>query len=120
MTAMSRKVALLAALGLAASGCAQGLNQPTNKFSAPSPGHGQVVLLNTSFIPHVVTVRAGETVTWHWEDRNTPHNVSFDGFGSGTRSGGSWSHTFDTPGTYFYVCSVHANTMSGEVVVNPS
>ncbi|HZT64735.1 MAG TPA: plastocyanin/azurin family copper-binding protein [Acidimicrobiales bacterium] len=117
---MSRKVALLSLLGLTASGCAVGLNQPTNNFGAPSPAPGNVVLLNSSFIPHRITIKAGQTVTWHWEDHNTPHDVSFGDFGSPIQSDGTWSHTFDTPGTYNYVCGIHAPIMSGQVVVTSS
>lgn len=31
----------------------------------------------------------------------------------------SYSLTFDTPGTYDYICLIHPNTMKGEVIVEP-
>jgi plastocyanin len=50
--------------------------------------------------------------------------ATYDGTGlanSGilARKGQSWSLTFTKPGTYHYVCLVHGEGMSGEVVVHP-
>jgi len=83
----------------------------------------QVVMSNNSFQPAQITVPAGTTVTWINQD-STSHTVT-----AGTRgnpsglfdsgevaSGGTFSFTFDTPGTYDYFCSVH-NGMDGQVVV---
>jgi plastocyanin len=34
------------------------------------------------------------------------------------RNGGTYSHTFNTPGTYDYLCTLHSN-MTGTITVNP-
>jgi amicyanin len=63
-----------------------------------------------SFIPTPITVKTGTTVTWTNED-STDHTVASD---SGTEinspslsQGQSYSHTFNTAGTYTYHCGVH-------------
>ena len=70
------------------------------------------------FSPSSITVDAGATVTWT-NTGTTPagHTVTGSGFGSGTlHSGQSFSHTFTTPGTFSYMCSIH-NFMKGSVTV---
>lgn len=65
-----------------------------------------------------VTIKAGGSVTWTNND-GMPHTVTAnDGsFGSEQFSaGGSFTHTFDKPGTYSYYCALHP-TMRGTVVV---
>lgn len=82
-----------------------------------------VVITNKSFIPHKIVITAGQTVTWKWNDGITPHDVTFTGYGLSAASPiqvrGTWTHTFDTPGTYYYRCSIHDN-MNGIVEVRPS
>ncbi len=88
------------------------------------------------FSPSVVTVRAGDTITWVNKDKEI-HNITSgnginriefattnrvgtpDGlFQSGSfKPGQSWSYTFTTPGIYHYFCSIHP-WMNGAVVVN--
>lgn len=80
----------------------------------------EVLIIHNSFIPHVLTVNPGTTVTWRWDDGPTPHNVMFDTSGlmvmSPNQRVGTFTHTFDTPGTYHYQCTLHIN-MTGEIVV---
>jgi len=109
--------------------------------STPEPGDSEVLVgpnNNFSFFPDPLTVSAGTTVTWTFQ--NSGHNVSCkpenwdsaslpDGaepFASyeGTNSfetlpeGETYEHTFDVPGTYEYVCVPHvANGMVATVVV---
>lgn len=48
------------------------------------------------------------------------HQVTSEGrFDSGITGGGTYSHTFDEPGTYEYTCSVH-RYMTGTVTVTES
>jgi plastocyanin len=75
-----------------------------------------VTLVNVSFAPAVVSIQAGQTVEWKWQDAQTPHNVTFDTFHSATKTTGTYFHTFNTPGVYSYFCSIHIN-MVGTVVV---
>jgi plastocyanin len=71
------------------------------------------------FSPSSVSVGAGDTVTWT-NDGSAPegHDVSGSGgLASGTlHSGQSYSHTFSSPGTFSYICSIHP-FMKGTVTV---
>jgi plastocyanin len=70
-----------------------------------------------SFVPTSVTIRAGQTVEWRWDDSSVPQNVTFAaGFHSATQTSGTYSHTFETPGVYPYSSTIHFGT-SGEVIV---
>jgi plastocyanin len=70
------------------------------------------------------TVAVGQAVTWTWTLTGAiPHSVrsqgtpSFTSSNELTGSGMTFSHTFDTPGTYHYDCAVHGSAMSGTIVV---
>ena len=69
------------------------------------------------FDPKVIEIEAGDTVTWTNED-NFTHTVEVDGQEDHeVEQGESFSVTFDTPGTYHYVCTLHSKDMDGEVIV---
>ena len=69
------------------------------------------------FEPKVVEVEAGETVTWTNDD-NFTHTVQVDGQEDHkVEQDESVSITFDRPGTYHYVCTLHRQDMDGEVIV---
>ena len=71
-----------------------------------------------TFTPQRLTVKAGTTVTWSNED-DVPHTVASSSkvFKSkALDTGGKFSFTFTTPGTYDYFCSLHPH-MTGAVVV---
>ena len=75
------------------------------------------------YSPTTITVVIGvnNTITWANND-NAPHTVTAnDGsFNSGNLNAGqSWTHTFDTPGTFPYYCSYHP-WMKGTVIVKGS
>jgi plastocyanin len=123
--------ALLLALPALAAACSQGPNLPTGNQVATqsaSPGNvGAVVTLEySSFEPSIVTIKAGQSVEWQWLDYPVPHDVDIldfvgpDGQAHPVMSPimehGTWYQTFSTPGTYRYICTIHAN-MHGEVVV---
>jgi amicyanin len=75
---------------------------------------------NFAFVPATVTVKAGSTVTWTNKDED-PHTVVADGGAFRSEalgSGGTYSFTFPTAGTFDYVCSIHP-FMRGNVVVTP-
>jgi len=81
-------------------------------------GAKQVVVDNFSFAPAIAAVAAGSTLTWTNRD-DVPHNiVSTDQkFKSPVPdTDEQFSHTFATPGTYRYFCSIHPK-MTGQVVV---
>jgi prepilin-type N-terminal cleavage/methylation domain-containing protein/prepilin-type processing-associated H-X9-DG protein len=77
------------------------------------------------------TIHVGDTVDWHWVAGThsvTTVSGSTDPFNSGDHSPTfSFSHTFNTTGTFWYYCDIHgfdlgngtATGMSGRVVVMP-
>jgi plastocyanin len=70
-----------------------------------------------SFDPKVIEIEAGDTVTWTNED-NFTHTVQVEGQEDHeVGKGESVEITFDTPGTYDYVCTLHSQDMDGTVVV---
>lgn len=70
-----------------------------------------------SFDPKVIEIEAGDQVTWTNED-NFTHTVEVDGQEDHkVEQGESFSITFDKPGTYHYVCTLHSKDMDGEVIV---
>lgn len=80
-----------------------------------------VAMSGFAFDPATVTVEVGDSVTWENQD-GVGHTAtgSAGAFDTGTVSGGqSATVTFDTAGTFAYVCSIHP-TMQGSVVVEPA
>ena len=90
----------------------------TPTATATQAGNTQTVVITDgggsfAFSPASLTIKAGTTVTW----KNTtaaPHTVtsddgkSFDsGASSPIASGGSFSFTFKTAGTFAYHCAIH-------------
>jgi plastocyanin len=69
------------------------------------------------FEPETIEVEPGATVTWRNEDRFT-HTVRVEGQDDHeVEPGQSVSITFDEPGTYAYVCTLHRRDMEGKVIV---
>ena len=70
------------------------------------------------FMPTILTVNAGDQVTWVNKD-DEPHTVVSDTglFRSGAMdTDESFSFKFDKPGTYHFTCSIHPR-MVGTIVV---
>ena len=94
----------------------------TNAPGSSTPGCEETA--DGCFIPNTVTIDVGGTVTWENND-TAAHTVT-----SGTPTGGpdghfdsslvmagsSFSHTFDSAGTFDYFCMVHP-WMAGSVIV---
>jgi plastocyanin len=77
-----------------------------------------VMLDNFRFNPATAAVPRGTMVTWTNRD-DVPHTIvsSERKFKSPVLDTDErFSHTFDTPGTYTYFCSMHAK-MTGQIVV---
>jgi plastocyanin len=111
---------LAALLALVATGCA-GSSNLTPKASAPKSPAGFVdTIKNIAYNPAQITIKAGQTVTWNFDDAPTPHTVTATdhSFDSGIKTTGQFSHRFDTPGTYSFMCTVHPTEMTGTVVVS--
>lgn len=69
------------------------------------------------FTPETVTIKAGETVEWSFNDGQTEHQVKGATFESEVQSTGTFTHTFDQAGTSTYQCTIHPEQMKGIVVV---
>jgi plastocyanin len=109
---------VLAAVVLAGCGGDGGGNGGAD--AAPVAGVAEVAAKDNQFTPPAIEVPAGTTVTWAFEDGFVPHDVTADGFSSGApQRSGSFTHTFDQPGTYPYRCTLH-DGMTGRVVVTAS
>ena len=111
----SIKIALILALG--------GCSSYGDGYMGPgSSGTGAVTIGAASFSPSTVYPDAAGLVTWTWNTGVT-HNVTFENAitGSGDRNSGTFAHTFSTPGTYRYRCTIHSTAfgsgMSGRVVL---
>jgi plastocyanin len=79
---------------------------------------GSVTIASFAFDPATVTVDVGDSVTWTNNDSTAHTATAGDGsFDTGNIAAGvSATVTFDTAGTFAYVCSIHPQ-MTGSVVV---
>jgi plastocyanin len=106
--------ALVGVLALALAACGTGeASSPSTVADTDGP---TVVIEDLAFEPETLTVKAGDTVTWVWNDGALDHDVKGDGFRSEVMSEGTFSHRFDEPGTYDYVCTLHP-TMTATIEV---
>ena len=72
-------------------------------------GAAEVDIVDFAYSPEPVRVRVGESIGWTNFD-TTPHTVtsSVDGWDSGVLDKGqTFAMTFDEPGTYVYICTLH-------------
>ena len=86
---------------------------------SPTPVPRDVTIRNNRFDPVDLTVHVGKTVVWY--DAGSRHPVTSDTgeFNSGNVfAGDTYSHTFNSAGTYAYHCAVHAS-MTGTIEVAP-
>jgi plastocyanin len=102
-------IAVVLAVVVTVAGGARAANQTVTALSGPN-----------RFSPSTVTVNQGEMVTWN--NGSGTHNVQFND-GSyempPNPDSSNWtvSRTFNTPGTFTYICRQHGSSMSGTVVV---
>jgi len=79
-----------------------------------------VSMVDNRYVPSKLTVAAGTTVSWVNNGNNLHNTTSFDGlWDSGIQQhGDSFQFTFNTPGTYRYICSQHGlEGMTGTITV---
>lgn len=111
MTSIRLVLAASLALVLVAAGCGETEN------SEPVATTEVAMAKSYRFDPKRIEVEAGQSVTWTNED-NFTHTVQVDGQEDHkVERGESVSITFDEPGTYHYVCTLHSQDMEGEVIV---
>jgi plastocyanin len=116
MRASAVRAAILLAILVLVSACGGG-----TPAAAPPPPNAAVTvdLHNIAFNPRTVTIKAGQTVAWHFDDGSIVHNVTGNGWASSDLDTGYYTHTFTTPGTYNYQCTIHSG-MDGTVIVTQS
>jgi plastocyanin len=102
----------VAATALFAAGCGG-----SGETSEPVATIEVQMVKSYRFDPKVIEIKAGDTVTWTNED-NFTHTVQIEGQEDHkVGQGESVEITFDKPGTYHYVCTLHSQDMDGTVIV---
>jgi plastocyanin len=80
----------------------------------------RLTIQNFMFMPMVLTIKAGDTVIWDNKD-GEPHtvvNLDHEFRSPALDEKDTFSHTFKTPGTFKYFCSIHPK-MVGTIIVTP-
>jgi len=115
-----RRLLWVLAITLVGTACGSGDDEPMS--TVPPNVQGRAVIRD--FVLPTLTVSVGDTVTWNNQDSashtttsGTGGRFDNDGWNSPTLlTGGSFSHTFDRPGTFTYTCRIHPS-MIGTITV---
>lgn len=94
-------------------------------YGGCTPSATQVCLTASTFNPLSLTVTAGTTVTWR-NGSGIGHTVTSDPesgetFNQSVAGSGSFTHQFNSAGTYNYHCMIHGSAgtgMHGTITVN--
>jgi plastocyanin len=92
----------------------------TTSVPVVSGSEAKVEISGFAFNPATVTIKVGETITWTNLD-TAAHTIaaSDNSWSSGNvAKGASFSHTFETAGSFDYICGIHPS-MKGTVIVQP-
>ena len=82
-------------------------SQDTSSAVTTAQSANVVLIENHSFNPASLTIKVGDSVTWTNKD-SASHNVIFADFESDLlKKEDSFTHTFDTAGTFTYICGPH-------------
>ena len=115
---------LVASLALVATlaACSSGASPTSTPGGGGGGGAGAVTIIDFAFQPADLSVKIGDTVTWtntgntahtvKWDDGSTPESDRL------TNGGAAYERTFDTAGTFTYVCGIHGS-MKGSITVAP-
>jgi plastocyanin len=115
--------ALISALLVTACGGGSTTPAPTiggQPAASQAGAAGAATIVDFAFQPSSLTVAKGTAVTWT-NTASRGHTVTADdaSFTSDTIAGGAtFSHTFDTAGTFAYHCTIHSQ-MKATVTVTP-
>ena len=89
------------------------VSQATTVASAQG---NSVSIENFAFAPDTLTIKAGSTVVWTNND-SASHNIKIgDTTSPMMAKGQTFEMTFDTKGTFDYICGVHPS-MKGKIIV---
>jgi plastocyanin len=102
-----------------ASDTGGGTSAAAGPTSSPPSGSGAAeVISDFAFSPETITVKVGSAVTWTNHDPFAHSVKSADGtfVSQDLEQGQTFSATFNTAGTFAYICGIH-NSMTGTVVV---
>lgn len=96
------------------------LHDPDDDHGPPASAAGTAVEIDSfQFAPRELSVATGDTVTWTNLD-SAKHAIKGEGNtpaqSEDLDQGETYEFTFDQPGTYPYICSIHTS-MRGTVVV---
>lgn len=109
-------------LSSCAAGAPAGGTSPTSAPSSSGGSNGtQVTISGFAFSPATLTIKVGTEVTWTNLDSVEHSVVSSSGNELNSPlipQNGTYSHVFNTPGTYDYHCSIHL-TMLGTIIITP-
>lgn len=99
------------------SGSVPGRVEITFNQNPPGPSEQVVIIKDFKFLPAVVTISKGDTVTWINQD-SVIHDVTGSVLSSGAMSqDATFKFTFNEAGTFDYICTHHPS-MAGIVTVN--
>ncbi len=93
-------------------------NAPRKVVVQSATGGVKVSIANFAFVPPLITIAPGDSVTWSNDD-GAPHAVAFKDGAAGPASmspGQTFRRVFDRAGSHEYFCSFHPY-MAGRVVV---
>lgn len=107
---LPRLILLAGVAALALGGCASSAEPPADAV--------RILVKDMAYTPSTVTISAGQTVIWEFDDPGVPHNaVALDGsFQSKLLMEGTFEHTFNSPGTVDFRCTPHPE-MVGTIIV---
>jgi plastocyanin len=127
MRGLKQFVALTVALCVAAVAL-QGATAASARAAQRPPV--KVTVNDFYFAPAAVTIRKGRAVKWVWSSFNTyPHDVHLKKGPANLKRKASYStktsavseahfqKTFETPGTYKFICTIHPDEMRMTVTV---
>ncbi len=117
-----RKRLIFTAIAVALMGIVTGLlpgcTPSSTSTPTPTQASNEVIIRGRAYIPDPIIVPAGTTVTWTNEDATTYNVSSEDGlFVADLVLNGSFSHTFNEPGTFNYRCDFHEDMFGYKVIV---
>lgn len=100
------------------TGCTTPPSTPTPANATPYPGlKAGIEIKGFAFNPQSITVNKGTNVTWTNKDSVT-HDIKSQGIFESPvlQNGESWSYTFNSTGTFDYICGIHPS-MKGRITV---